>query len=215
MIELLSGFIIHLIQSSGYLGVFSLMTLESALIPIPSEVTMPFAGYLVTTGNFSFVTVVLVGAFGNLVGSWIGYAIGYFLEETIILNLIKKYGKFILVTVEEYNHSLKWFNKFGDKIAFFSRLLPAVRTFISLPCGLAEMNFWKFSIYTFLGSLVWTAALTYVGVYLGSKWNTIGVYFHRFDLVLAVLLIFAILFYVNHKLKIVKFGSPRGEAGKK
>ena len=176
---------------------------------------MPFAGYLVTTGNFSFVTVVLVGAFGNLVGSWIGYAIGYFLEETIILNLIKKYGKFILVTVEEYNHSLKWFNKFGDKIAFFSRLLPAVRTFISLPCGLAEMNFWKFSIYTFLGSLVWTAALTYVGVYLGSKWNTIGVYFHRFDLVLAVLLIFAILFYVNHKLKIVKFGSPRGEAGKK
>jgi membrane protein DedA with SNARE-associated domain len=191
------------------------MTLESALIPIPSEVTMPFAGYLVTTGNFSFVTVVFVGAFGNLVGSWIGYAIGYFLEETIILNLIKKYGKFILVTVDEYNHSLKWFNKFGDKIAFFSRMVPAVRTFISLPCGLAEMNFWKFSIYTFLGSLVWTAALTYVGVYLGNKWNTIGVYFHRFDLVLAVLLIFTILFYVNHKLKIVKFGSPRGEAGKK
>ena len=206
MIELLSGFIIHLIQSSGYLGVFLLMTLESALIPIPSEVTMPFAGYLVTTGNFSFVTVVLVGAFGNLVGSWVGYAIGYFLEETIILNLIKKYGKFILVTVDEYNHSLKWFNKFGDKIAFFSRLFPAVRTFISLPCGLAEMNFWKFSIYTFLGSLVWTAALTYVGVYLGNKWNTIGVYFHRFDLVLAVLLIFAVLLYINHKLKIVKFG---------
>jgi membrane protein DedA with SNARE-associated domain len=205
MIELLSGFIIHLIQASGYFGVFILMALESALIPIPSEVTMPFAGYLVTTGEFSFIAVVLVGAFANLVGSWVAYAIGYFLEETIILTLIKKYGKFILVSVDEYNHSLKWFNKFGDKIAFFSRMLPAVRTFISLPCGLAEMNFWKFSAYTFLGSLVWSAILTYVGVYLGSKWDTLGGYFHKFDLVLAVLLVFAILFYINHKLKIVKF----------
>jgi membrane protein DedA with SNARE-associated domain len=209
MIELLSGFIIQLIQSSGYFGVFILMTLESALIPIPSEVTMPFAGFLTTNGTFSFMAIVFIGALGNLVGSWIGYAIGYYLEETIILTLIKKYGKFILVTVDEYNHSLKWFNKFGDKIAFFSRMLPAVRTFISLPCGLAEMNFWKFSIYTFLGSLIWSALLTYVGVYLGSKWDTIGVYFHRFDLVLAVLLVFAVLFYINHKLKIVKFGKKK------
>ena len=202
MIELLSGFIIQLIQSSGYLGVFLLMALESALIPIPSEVTMPFAGYLVTTGQFSFIAVIVVGALANLVGSWLAYAVGYFLEETIIVSLIKKYGKFILI---EYERSLKWFNKYGDKIAFFSRMLPAVRTFISLPCGLAEMNFWKFSIYTFLGSLIWSAFLTYIGVYLGNKWNTIGVYFHRFDLILAILLIFAILFYVNHKLKIIKF----------
>lgn len=204
MIEVLSGFIIHLIQSSGYFGVFLLMTLESALIPIPSEVTMPFAGYLVTTGKFSFIAVVFVGAFGNLVGSWIGYAIGYFLEETIIVGLIKKYGKFILVSIDEYNHSLRWFNKFGDKIAFVSRVLPAIRTFISLPAGLSEMNFWKFSVYTFLGSLIWSFVLTYIGFYLGSKWESIGGYFHKFDLILAMLLIFAILFYVNHKLKIIK-----------
>lgn len=204
MIEVLSGFIIHLIESSGYFGVFLLMTLESALIPIPSEVTMPFAGYLVTTGKFSFIAVVFVGALGNLVGSWIGYAIGYFLEETIIVSLIRKYGKFILVSIDEYKHSLKWFNKFGDKIAFFSRILPAIRTFISLPAGLAEMNFWKFSAYTFLGSLIWSFVLTYIGFYLGSKWESIGGYFHKFDLILAVLLIFAILFYVNRKLKIIK-----------
>lgn len=205
MIELLSGFIIHLIQSSGYLGVFILMTLESALIPIPSEVTMPFAGYLVTTGEMSFAAVVLIGALGNLVGSWIGYAVGYFLEETIIVSLIKKYGKFILVNIDEYNHSLHWFNKFGDKIAFFSRILPAVRTFISLPAGLAEMNFWKFSIYTFFGSLIWSAVLTYIGVYLGSKWNTIGTYFHKFDLILAFLLIISVMFYINYKLKVIRF----------
>ena len=135
MIEILSGFIIQLINSSGYLGVFLLMVLESALIPIPSEVTMPFAGYLVSRGDLSFITVVIVGALGNLVGSWIGYGLGYFLEETIILRLIRKYGKFILVTVDEYNHSLKWFNKFGDKIAFFSRVIPVIRTFNSLPAG--------------------------------------------------------------------------------
>lgn len=205
MIELLSGFIIQLIQSSGYFGIFLLMALESALIPIPSEVTMPFAGFLVTTGKFSFIAVVIIGAFANLVGSWVAYTAGYFLEETVIVNLIKKYGKFILVTIHEYEQSLKWFNKYGDKIAFFSRMLPAVRTFISLPCGLAEMNFWKFSVYTFLGSLIWSAILTYVGVYLGSKWDTIGVYFHQFDIMLALLLIFAVLFYINHKLKIVKF----------
>ncbi len=204
MLEFLSGFIIHLIQSSGYLGIFILMTLESALIPIPSEVTMPFAGFLVSQGQLSFVTVIIIGSIGNLVGSWIGYAVGYFLEETIIVTLIKKYGKFILVSIDEYNHSLRWFNKFGDKIAFFSRILPAVRTFISLPAGLAKMNFWKFSIYTFLGSLIWSTLLTYIGVYLGNKWNTIGVYFHKFDLILAVLLVFAILFYINHKLKIIK-----------
>ena len=180
------------------------MTLESALIPIPSEVTMPFAGFLVSQGQLSFVTVIIIGSIGNLVGSWIGYAVGYFLEETIIVTLIKKYGKFILVSIDEYNHSLRWFNKFGDKIAFFSRILPAVRTFISLPAGLAKMNFWKFSIYTFLGSLIWSTLLTYIGVYLGNKWNTIGVYFHKFDLILAVLLVFAILFYINHKLKIIK-----------
>ena len=204
MIEVLSGFIIHLIQSSGYFGIFLLMTLESALIPIPSEVTMPFAGFLVSQGQLSFIAVIIIGALGNLVGSWIGYAIGYFLEETIIVILIKKYGKFILVSIDDYNHSLKWFNKFGDKIAFFSRILPAVRTFISLPAGLAKMNFWKFSIYTFSGSLIWSSVLTYVGVYLGNKWNTIGVYFHKFDIMLAVLLIFTVLSYVNHKLKIIK-----------
>ena len=206
MLEFLSGFIIHLIQSLGYFGIFFLMLLESMLIPIPSEITMPFAGYLITTGSMSFVPVVLVGALGNLVGSWIGYAIGYFLEETIILTLIRKYGKFILISTNEYNHSLKWFNKFGDKITFFTRIIPAVRTFISLPAGLAKMNFWKFSIYTFLGSLIWSAVLTYIGVYLGNKWDSIGVYFHKFDLILAVLLVLTVLFYINHKLKIVKFG---------
>lgn len=133
------------------------------------------------------------------------YALGYYLEETVILSLVGKYGKFILMTKEDYEKSLKWFNKYGEAIAFFSRLLPAVRTFISLPAGLAEMNIIKFSIYTFLGSLIWSTFLTYVGVYLGDNWHGLEAYFRKFDILIAVLGVIVVLFYINHKLKILKF----------
>lgn len=130
------------------------MALESALIPIPSEITMPFAGFLANKGSLSFPLVVLVGALGNLVGSLLAFALGYFLEENVTVSLIDKYGKFILLSKHEYLKAIHWFQKYGNGITFFSRLLPAVRTFISLPAGLAEMNIWKFSIYTFLGSFI-------------------------------------------------------------
>jgi membrane protein DedA with SNARE-associated domain len=209
MLEQLSHLIIQLIQTSGYVGIFILMTLESALLPIPSEVTMPFAGFLSQQGHLNFWLVVFVGAIGNLIGSLIGYALGYFLEETVILNLIKKYGKFILISEHEYIRAVHWFKKYGNPITFFSRLLPAVRTFISLPAGLAEMNIWKFSLYTFLGSLLWTIILTWVGFYLGSKWNTIHPYFQKFQLAIIVLLVLAVLWYINHKLKIIKLGTKK------
>lgn len=205
MLEQLSFFIIHLIQSSGYLGIFILMTLESALIPIPSEVTMTFSGFLVNQGQLSFVLVVLVGAVANLVGSWVGYYIGYFLEESVIIELIKKYGKFLLITEHDYNKATHWFNKYGTSVVFFSRLLPGIRTFISLPAGLAEMNIWRFSIYTFLGSLLWSGILTYIGFYLGSKWKDLEVYYRKFELVIVVLLVLAVFWYINRKLGIIKF----------
>lgn len=204
MLEVLTGYIIHLIESGGYIGIFILMTLESALIPIPSEVTMPFAGFLVSQGKLNFFLVVLVGAFANLLGSLIAYSLGFYLEEHIILKIIKKYGKFFLITEHEYLKSVKWLGKYGDFVAFFSRMIPAVRTFISLPAGLSEMNIWKFSLYTFLGSLIWSAILTYVGVYFGSQWHVLEPYFRKFEIVIAVLLAVAAVWYINHKLKIVK-----------
>jgi len=204
VIEYLSHLIISLIESTNYFGVFILMTLESALIPIPSEVTMPFAGFLVNKGQMSFTLVVLAGAFGNLIGSLIAYALGYYLEEHVILGFIKKYGKFALLTVHDYEKSVNWFKKYGNSITFFSRLLPAVRTFISLPAGLAEMNIWKFSVYTFLGSLIWSAFLAYIGVYLGSQWHSLEGYFRQFQFLIAFALIILVFIYVNHKLKLVK-----------
>ncbi len=204
MIEQLSSFIIHLIQSTGYLGIFVLMTLESALIPIPSEITMPFAGFLVGKGELNFGLVVLVGALANLAGSLLAYGLGFYLEENVILKFISRYGKFLLLSTHDYEKSTNWLRKYGDAVTFFSRLLPAVRTFISLPAGLAEMNIVKFSIYTFLGSLLWSGFLTYIGVYLGSKWQGLAPLFHEFQLVIGVLLVLLVAFYLNHKLKIFK-----------
>lgn len=204
MIEQLSGLIIHFIQSTGYFGIFILMTLESALIPIPSEITMSFSGFLASKEQLSFILIVLAGGFGNLVGSLVAYGIGYYLEEHIILSLVKKYGKFLLLTEEDYLKSIKWFKKYGGGIAFFSRLLPGVRTFISLPAGLSEMNILKFSAYTLLGSLIWSAILTYIGFFMGSRWNTLEIYYRKFEIAIVAFLIFAVIFYINHKLKIVK-----------
>jgi len=180
------------------------MTLESALIPIPSEITMPFSGYLVSIGELNFWLVVLTGAFANLVGSWIAYYIGYFLEETVIVGWIKKYGKFLLLTVDDYEKSRRWFIKYGSSIVFFSRLLPGIRTFISLPAGLAEMNIWKFSLYTFLGSFLWCLLLTYIGYYFGENWYALEPLYRKFEyLIIAAIIIFS-LWFLNHKLKIVK-----------
>lgn len=205
MLEHLSSFIIHLIQSSGYFGIFLLMTLESALIPIPSEVTMPFAGFLVSQGALNFPLVVILGALGNLIGSWIAYGIGYFLEETFIVSFVKKYGKFLLISHHEYELSTKWLQRYGVRVSFFSRILPAVRTFISLPAGIAEINFFKFSLFTFLGSLIWSAFLTYIGVYLGEKWNTLEPYYRKFEFLIVGIFLIGVLWYINHKLKIIKF----------
>lgn len=202
--ESLGAPITHFVQSANYLGVFVLMTLESALIPIPSEVTMPFAGFFSAVGNINFFVVVLVGALGNLVGSLIAYYIGYFLQESVIVNAIKKYGKFILVAEHDYNQANKWFTKYGPAVVFFSRLLPAVRTFISLPAGVFKMNIWKFSAYTFIGSLIWSGVLTYIGLQLGNHWSTLGVYFRKFDIAIGILAVLLVLLYVKHKLKIVK-----------
>ena len=204
IIEIITGYIIQFIDSTGYIGIFILMTLESALIPLPSEITMPFSGFLVQQGKLNFWLVVLAGAFGNLVGSWIAYGIGYYLEEHVIVKWIRKWGKFLLITEHEYERSLSWLRKYGDQVAFFSRVLPAIRTFISLPAGLSEMNIWKFSFYTFLGSLLWSIALTYIGVRFGSQWHILEPYFRQFQIALGALFVIALLWYINHKLKIVK-----------
>ncbi len=204
MLELLGHYIIKLIESTSYAGIFVLMTLESALIPIPSEVTMPFSGFLASSGKLSLVYIIAVGTVANLVGSLIAYYIGYFIEETILLNLIKKHGKFILVSEHEYQRASAWFAKYGDKIIFISRLMPGVRTVISLPAGVFRMDIKKFTLYTLLGCLIWSTFLTYVGYILGENWRALEGYFRKFEIVIGVLLIVAIIWYLEKHFKILK-----------
>ncbi len=204
MIELLGHYIIQLIQTTGYVGIFILMALESALIPIPSEVTMPFSGFLAAQGVLNIWVVIIVGALANLAGSIAAYYLGYFLEETVLLSLIKKYGKFVLLSEKEYRRAAAWFDKYGDKIVFISRLLPAVRTVISLPAGMFEMNFKKFVIYTTLGCFIWSAILTYIGFVMGENWKLLEGYFRKFDIVLVILFVVAVLWYIDHKLHLLR-----------
>ena len=199
MIAQLSSFIIHLIQSTGYIGIFILMTLESTLIPIPSEIVMPFSGFLVGQHHFSFLWVVIAGTLGNLAGSLIAYGIGFWFEENILLSLLQKYGKFLLISTHDYEKSKHWFIKYGDKAVLISRVLPVVRTFISLPAGMYKMNIKKFSIYTLIGSLVWSTFLTAIGYSLGEKWNSFEGYFRKFDLLIVIGVILVAGVYIYHK----------------
>lgn len=205
MIEQIIAFITHIIISiistTGYWGIFILMGAESALIPIPSEVTMPFAGYLVTTGRFNLYWVIFIGAFANLAGSILAYWLGHWGEDLFVRKLIHKYGKYVLITEHEYARSEAWFRKYGEKIVFFSRVLPIVRTFISLPAGVAKMNFWKFSYLTFLGSLIWSTILTYIGYALGKNWHSLHVYYQRFEFIIVGICLAVAVYYIVHKIK--------------
>ncbi len=201
MLEFLASYIIKVIESTSYFGIFVFMTLESALIPIPSEVTMPFSGFLASSGRLSLVIVILVGTIANLIGSYIAYFIGYFLEETVLLNLIKKYGKFILISKHDYLKSSEWFTKYGNKIIFVSRLLPGIRTIISLPAGVFKMDIKKFTLYTFLGSLIWSTILTLIGYVLGANWMALEGYFRKFQIIIILLLVVAVAWYIKRHLK--------------
>lgn len=201
ILEALVLWTINIISHLGYSGIFFLMTLESALIPIPSEVIMPFSGFLVAQGRFNLFAVALVGAFGNLFGSWIAYWIGYTKGEKYIRKLVVRYGKFILLTEEEFDDALRAFNKHGQWVAGVSRMLPAVRTIISLPAGIAKLDFWKFSALTFFGSLIWSFTLAYIGFLLGKNWEIIRPYFRKFDVLIVALVAILVIFYIYHKLK--------------
>lgn len=203
IISILASFIIWGISGLGYSGVALMMAIESACIPLPSEIIMPFAGYLVAKGEFTLLGVSLAGAIGCVLGSVLAYGVGIYGGR----KFIEKYGKYILISHHDLNIADRFFNKYGSGAIFFSRLLPVVRTFISLPAGIARMNFTKFVVYTFLGSLPWCWALALIGKKLGDNWNTLGVYFHKFDAVIGVILIILIIWYVRRHLKQLKKGS--------
>lgn len=164
----------HWIQSGGYWAVFLAMTLESACIPLPSEIIMPFGGFLAQTRHTPLLIVALSGTAGNIVGSLIAYWVGKYGGRTLIL----RYGRYLHVTERHLQHAERWFDKWGEWSVFIGRLLPGIRTFISLPAGIVRMPILKFTLLTAMGSLIWSTALGYAGYQLGQNWNHIQPFIH-------------------------------------
>ena len=189
-----------LISSYGYVAIFVLMTAESALIPIPSEVTITFAGFLCGLGVMNIWVAILIGAIGNLTGSLLAFWLGRKMGEEWIRMAIKKWGKWLLIHEKDFDTALRWFGKYGQGITFGSRLLPIVRTFISLPAGIAEMDTKKFALYTFVGSLLWSGVLAYLGLKLGQNWTAVEPFFRKFQFVIIGLFVLAVAAYIYRHL---------------
>jgi membrane protein DedA with SNARE-associated domain len=196
MVEHIINLIILILDKLGYFGTFIGMFFESACIPIPSEVILPFGGYLSFTGRLNLPLVILFGTLGGTVGSIFAYEIGAIGGRP----LVEKYAEKLFLNKEKIAKSDTVFNKYGDKIIFLSRLLPIIRTFISLPAGIAKMNFTKFVIYTFVGSAIWSAFLAYLGYKMGQNWEIIRSYYHYADITVAVLIVLFIIYkFVTRK----------------
>lgn len=200
ILEWLSSIIISIIEKTGYFGITALMALESANIPVPSEIIMPFSGLLVFEGKFNLLWVIFWGAFGNLAGSIVSYYLGFWGGRSFL----EKYGKFLLITKHDLDLADRWFKKYGTLTIFASRVLPIVRTFISFPAGIARMNVLKFSLYTFCGSFIWSYLLTYIGVIMGENWTRLEGYFRKFDWAIVVLLTIGGAWWVWRHLKNMK-----------
>lgn len=200
IIGILSSFIVATISAMGYWGVVLLMGIESMCIPLPSEIIMPFAGYLVSRGEMNLWGVGLAGAIGCVVGSIPAYWAGQYGGRPFI----EKYGKYILLSRHDLDIADRLFAKYGEIIVFVSRLLPAIRTFIAFPAGVARMNMPKFIIYTFAGSFPWCLGLAYVGQKLGEQWDkdpTLKSWFHRFDFVIGIVGVLAVGWWIWRHIK--------------
>jgi len=194
MTEFLSTGAIHIMIALGYTGLFVLSAIESCGIPIPSEIILPFAGFLVASGQFGLWTAAAIATVGNFVGSVGLYYIGYSGGRWIL----ERYGKYVLIHRRDIEVGEAWFKRHGVKAIFYGRVLPIVRTFISLPAGVAKMSFKKFSAYSILGAFPWNLALIYVGYKAGEHWDSFKPYFHIVDYVILALVV---LFIIRHLMK--------------
>src|SRR6476620_5691152 len=195
IIATLAGFIIAVISKGGYLGVLLLMAIESACIPLPSEIIMPFAGYLVYTGRFSLLWAATAGALGCNLGSVIAYEIGCYGGRP----LVRRYGSYVFLGRHELEMAERFFARFGAIAVLIGRLLPVIRTFIALPAGIVRMPRLKFHIYTFVGSWPWCFALAWIGMKLGESWDKdprLKQWFHWLDAVIILLLLAGITWFV-------------------
>ena len=200
IIAALATFIIAVISWGGYTGIVILMAIESACIPLPSEIIMPFAGYLVSTGQFNLYLAATAGAIGCNIGSIFAYELGKRGGRPVV----DRWGKYVLMSHSDLDRAERFFTRWGDLTVFVCRLLPAIRSFIAFPAGVAKMNLWRFHFYTFIGSWPWCFGLAWVGMKLGNQWRTddrLSGLLHKLDFAIVGLILAGGIWFVWHRLK--------------
>lgn len=201
----IGSFALSMISTFGYSGIFILMMLESMVVPVPSELVMPFAGFLIEKGSFTFPFVILASTFGSITGSLIFYYVG----KTGGHSIVETYGKYVLINHEDVKKTEEWFIKRGELTIFFGRLVPVIRHLISLIAGIGKMNVKKFTFYTIIGAALWNAILAYLGFILGQHWDEVNQYTDQISLVILILLIgFVVYFAYRHIKKKKSMTSP-------
>ena len=200
----LGSFALSAISTFGYGGIFFLMMLESMVLPVPSELVMPFAGFLIEKGSFTFLWVIVASTLGSITGSLIFYYIG----KTGGHALVERYGKYVLINHEDVIKTEKWFNKRGELTIFFARLIPVVRHLISLIAGIGKMNVKKFTLYTIIGAALWNGILAYLGFILGQHWAEVNQYTDQISIVIVILIIGFVVYFVYRHLKKRKDFTP-------
>ncbi len=200
VLNYIANFALSLISHIGYFGVFVLMAMESMILPVPAELVMPFAGFLVSTGKFSMLFVFIASTLGTLSGSLISYAIGKYGGKAFVAKL----GKYVFLDYRDLRRAEKWFKESGDETIFIARFIPVVRHLISIPAGMGRMDLKKFCIYTSIGGAIWNMFLAYFGYFLGKNWNKIRHYSEPISYIVAVFLLSAFVYYFYKHIKAKK-----------
>lgn len=190
-----------LISTMGYPGLAFVMFLENVFPPIPSEIILPFAGSLSITGHFSLMGITLVGMAGSVTGAWVFYSLGYCLSESRVKLLIKRYGKWMLLSENDFDRASNWFQHHGDIIIFFGRMIPMIRSLISIPAGLARMNPIRFTLFTAMGTALWSFGLAFAGKLLGKNWILIDQFLSKYDLIVSISFAVVLITFTLKKLK--------------
>lgn len=188
-------------EQLGYLGIALLMFLDNVIPPIPSEIIMPSAGYAASQGELVLVGVIIAGCIGSLTAAALLYWIGYQFNHDAIFRFTERYGKYLFIKSEDIQKSLLWFEKYGHRIVFFGRMVPAVRSLISIPAGMSRMPFWKFMFYSALGTIIWTTFLACVGFYFGENQALMHEIFSRVGYVIIMIVVLVLLWHCYRKLK--------------
>jgi len=190
----------QIISSMGYIGLYLVMFLENVFPPIPSEVVLPLAGSLTLTGRFSIFWITIIGMLGSLTGAFLFYGLGKWLGEPRVRMIIEKYGHFALLSTDDLDRSLEWFDKYDDWVIFFSRMVPIVRSLISIPAGIASMKIGKFSFYTVMGTALWSFILALGGKLLGEQWPLIAEWINTYQNIVLIVAVGVVLFFIVSRL---------------